>query len=426
MMITSDEPRRPAWPARFASAEPGATAGTSTVRVQLTRHRGNRRRTAWRRDAECCMSSSRCCATRVLAISGCMMPPGCRSVHTGNAYLTRCILSWSLSRYISNLACASGFGARAAAARTGACGDPASSFCRGALTFPWVRDRGSASGTGTRSAGIADVAVAVVAIARQWRCVKDGVPEQHELDRHGTWRATRGILALGETVFLAYRALDRLHELSVQLPGLIRRHVEHARGAAEVVLEALRPGRSRSKAAARAAQHAIQPYLVERLAGQPELLIPLAGLPAQAPVGLTPRTLPALAAARLLHEAVLRQRPQVKSAVRRRLAEHLAGLRRGERPRVAERLEQRPAQRVGQRSHGLRVGQVEMQPIVARPRPILVSVGLSSVSLSSADLVFAGLSSAGRAFADRAFAGLASVGMISVGPIFGSHVSKDY
>src|SRR6185437_16164048 len=305
MMITSDEPRRPAWPARFASAEPGATAGTSTVRVQLTRHRGNRRRAAWRRDAECCMSSSRCSATRVLAISGCMMPPGCRSVQTGNAYLTRCILSWPLSRYISNLACASGLGVRAAGARTGARGYPASSLCRGALTFPRVRDRGSASGTGTRIAGIA---VAVVAIVRQWRCVKDGVPEQHEFDRHGTWRATRGILALGETVFLADRALDRLHELSVQLPGLIRRHVEHARGAAKVVLEALRPGRSRSEAATRAAQHAIQPYLVERLAGQPELLIPLAGLPAQAPVGLTPRTLPALAAARLLHEAVLRQR----------------------------------------------------------------------------------------------------------------------
>src|SRR5690242_7889337 len=124
--------------------------------------------------------------------------------------------------------------------------------------------------TGTRIAAVAvaaivvamAVAIAVAAVARQRRRVEDGVPEQHELDRHGTGRATRRILALGETVFLADRALDRLHELSVQLPGLIRRHVEHARGAAKVVLETLRPGRRRSEAAARAAQHAIQPYLV--------------------------------------------------------------------------------------------------------------------------------------------------------------------
>ena len=76
MMITRDEPRRPAWPARFAPAEPGATAGASTVRVQLTCHRGNRRRPGRWRDAESRTSSSWCCATRVLAISGCMMPPG--------------------------------------------------------------------------------------------------------------------------------------------------------------------------------------------------------------------------------------------------------------------------------------------------------------------------------------------------------------
>src|SRR5689334_8961798 len=243
---------------------------------------------------------------------------------------------------------------------------------------------GSASGTGARIGAVAvtTVAVTVVAVisavaaaAWQRRRVEDGVPEQHELDRQGTWRATRRIPALGETVFLADRALDRLHELPVQFPGLVRRHVEHACGAAKAVLESRRPGRSRSQAAARAAQHAIQPHLVERLAGQPELLIPLAGLPAHAPVGLTPRTFPALAAARLLHEAVLRQRPQVKGAVRRRLAEHLAGLRRGERPRVAERLEQRPAHWVSQRPHGLRVGQVELRPIVAPKRPTPISAG---------------------------------------------------
>jgi len=83
---------------------------------------------------------------------------------------------------------------------------------------------------------------------------------------------------------------------------------------------------------------------------------------------------------------------------------------------VAERLEQRPAQWVGQRPHGLRVGQVELQPIVARPRPILVSAGLSS----------AGLSSAGPILAARFIASPACARLRFIGPIFGSHVSKDY
>jgi hypothetical protein len=96
---------------------------------------------------------------------------------------------------------------------------------------------------------------------------------------------------------------------------------------------------------------------------------------------------------------------------------------------------------VGQRPHGLRVGQVELQPIVARPRPILVSAGLSSAGLSSADRSFAGLSSADRSFAALSSADLSSAGPILaarfiaspacarlrfIGPIFGSHVSKDY
>src|SRR5207253_333184 len=118
-------------------------------------------------------------------------------------------------------------------------------------------------------------------------------------------------------------------------------------------------------------QHAIQPHLVESLAGQPELLVSLPGIPAHPPESPTPRTLSALAAACLLHEAVLREGPQMEGAVRRRLAEHLAGLRGGKRPRVAERLEQCPAQRMGQRPHCLRVVQVELRQIVLRMRPVL-------------------------------------------------------
>jgi hypothetical protein len=91
---------------------------------------------------------------------------------------------------------------------------------------------------------------------------------------------------------------------------------------------------------------------------------------------------------------------------------------------------------VGQRPHGLRVGQVELQPIVARPRPILVSAGLSSAGLSSADRTFAGLypaglypaglSSACPILAARFIASPACARLRFIGPIFGSHVSKDY
>src|SRR5207247_1802340 len=152
--------------------------------------------------------------------------------------------------------------------------------------------------------------------------------------------------------------------------------------------------------------------------------------PPHPPVGLTPRTLPALAAARLLHEAVFRQRPQVKGAVRRRLTEHLAGLRRGERPRVAERLEQRPSQRVSQRSHRLRVGQVELQPIVARTRPIPIPAGPIPVGPIPAGPI-PGRFIVSPAFASLLFARLLFVSPIFVSPIFvspifGSHVSEDY
>ena len=118
---------------------------------------------------------------------------------------------------------------------------------------------------------------------------------------------------------------------------------------------------------------------------------------------------------------------------------------------MAERLKQRPAQRVGQRPHGLRVGQVELQPIVARPLPILSTAGLSSAARAFAARAFAGLISAGLMLAARFIAGLSSAGLSSagpisagpilaarfiaspacarlrfIGPIFGSHVSKDY
>jgi len=71
---------------------------------------------------------------------------------------------------------------------------------------------------------------------------------------------------------------------------------------------------------------------------------------------------------------------------------------------------------VGQRPHGLRVGQVELQPIVARPRPIL----------SSAGRVFAGLSFADPILAARFIASPAFARLRFIGPMIGSHVSKDY
>ena len=67
-----------------------------------------------------------------------------------------------------------------------------------------------------------------------------------------------------------------------------------------------------------------------------------------------------------------------------------------------------------------------MQPIVARPRPILVSAGLSSAGLSFADQVFADPVSAGPILAARFIASPACARLRFIGPIFGSHVSKDY
>jgi hypothetical protein len=72
-----------------------------------------------------------------------------------------------------------------------------------------------------------------------------------------------------------------------------------------------------------------------------------------------------------------------------------------------------------------------LQPIVARPRPILVFAGLSSAGLSSADRVFACLSSAdlisaGPILAAQFIASPAVARLRFIGPIFGSHVSKDY
>jgi hypothetical protein len=155
MMITSDEPRRPAWPARFASAEPGATAGDQHSPGPADVPPGE--------PAPAGPVARRRVLHELLAV---LRDQGLGDFRMHDAswlpfgtywerVLTRCILSWSLSRYISNFACVSGLGVRAAGARTGVCGYPASSFCRGALTFPRVRDRGSVSGTGTRIAAVA-------------------------------------------------------------------------------------------------------------------------------------------------------------------------------------------------------------------------------------------------------------------------------
>ena len=94
---------------------------------------------------------------------------------------------------------------------------------------------------------------------------------------------------------------------------------------------------------------------VEGLGRVRDLRIRLAGPPAHAVVRLTPGPLPAAAASCLLHEAVLRQCPQVEGAIRRRLAEHLAGLGRGQGPGLPEGLKQGPAHRMGQGPDGLRV-----------------------------------------------------------------------
>src|SRR6202012_1324697 len=53
-------------------------------------------------------------------------------------------------------------------------------------------------------------------------------------------------------------------------------------------------------------------------------------------------------------------------AVGRRFGRRVAGLGGGQRPGLAERLEQGPAHGMGQRANGLRVGQVQPAPAVTR------------------------------------------------------------
>jgi hypothetical protein len=67
-----------------------------------------------------------------------------------------------------------------------------------------------------------------------------------------------------------------------------------------------------------------------------------------------------------------------------------------------------------------------LQPIVARPRPILSSAGLPSADRVFADLSSAGLISGGPILAARFIASPAFAHLRFIGPIFGSHVSKDY
>ena len=62
-----------------------------------------------------------------------------------------------------------------------------------------------------------------------------------------------------------------------------------------------------------------------------------------------------------------------------------------------------------------------MQPIIAWPRPILVSA-----DPSSAGRVFAGLITVGPILAARFIVSPAFARLRFAGPIFGSHVSKDY
>ena len=106
-------------------------------------------------------------------------------------------------------------------------------------------------------------------------------------------------------------------------------------------------------------QDPVHPELAELLGRQRGAGILLLGGDMQLDMGPPPRPLPALAAARLHDVAVLGQRPEVEGAVRRALADQLAGLGRGQRAGVHQRLEQGDPHRVGQRPHGPRIGELE-------------------------------------------------------------------
>src|SRR4029077_13005788 len=111
---------------------------------------------------------------------------------------------------------------------------------------------------------------------------------------------------------------------------------------------------------ARPPQRRVQPELAELLGRQRGAGILLLGGDMQLDMGPPPRPLPALAAPRLHDVPVLGQRPEVEGAVRRALADQLAGLGRGQRAGVHQRLEQSEPHRVGQRPHGPCIGGFEL------------------------------------------------------------------
>ena len=197
-----------------------------------------------------------------------------------------------------------------------------------------------------------------IAGVREKRGVEDGVPEQHELDRDGVRGTTLRIPPIDEcavgrqpakaaeissysrlaSVGVTYSMLDDVPRVSPRAGG---------HDAVEVRLRRARVSSRSIHTWSRASAASVTPGS--------SWLLPQLSVSYRRRHG----PFPAPAAARLLHEAVLRQGPQVEGTVGRGFAEHLAGLRRGERPGVAERLEQPPAQRVSQRPDGLRVGQVD-------------------------------------------------------------------
>src|SRR5215813_12563279 len=99
------------------------------------------------------MSSSRCCATRVLAISGCMMPPGPFGAYCERVIITMYLELASVKIYLEILLGSGlGYGPRvlgrvSVVTRLRHCAE-------GPLTFPRGPGSGLASGTGSRIAGV--------------------------------------------------------------------------------------------------------------------------------------------------------------------------------------------------------------------------------------------------------------------------------
>jgi hypothetical protein len=203
----------------------------------------------------------------------------------------------------------------------------------------------------------------------RWLGQGDRIGDQQRLHRRGA-RRPRG--RIGDPLPEADLALDQGVELHVQLLELVRGDPEQVVAVVGGLLPLARIGRLRLLPALVPGERPVAEQPEHGVAGDPRLRVVVGEGDAHPDARQPPGPRPALAAARLLDEAVLRELPQVERARGRRLADALAQLGGGQRAAEHEFLVQADAHRVREGAQRLRVGELP-DLIVASHLSIVIS-----------------------------------------------------